>query len=90
MYSRATVVDCISVLWTMIFHASFLIKTCHHASNFYALNKHNNLVLILESNIGGLDIRPFLISVSAHVEKSLSMQVQRHDDVVTEGDMGKM
>lgn len=38
----------ISVLWTMIIHARFLIKTCHHASRFYALNKHNNLCICLE------------------------------------------
>lgn len=38
----------ISVLWTMIIHARFLIKTCHHASHFYALNKHNYLCICLE------------------------------------------
>lgn len=37
-----------SVLWTMIIHARFLIKTCHHASHFYALNKHNYLCICLE------------------------------------------
>lgn len=37
----------ISVLWTMIIHARFLIKTCHHASHFYALNKHNYLCIRL-------------------------------------------
>lgn len=38
----------IRVLWTMIIHARFLIKTCHHASHFYALNKHNYLCICLE------------------------------------------
>jgi len=35
----------ISVLWTMITHAWLLIKTCLHASHFYALNEHNNYYL---------------------------------------------
>lgn len=38
----------ISVLWTMIIHARFLIKTCHHASHSYALSKHNYLCICLE------------------------------------------
>lgn len=38
----------ISVLWTMVIHARFLIKTCHHASHFYALNKHIYLCICLE------------------------------------------
>lgn len=32
----------------MIIHARFLIKTCHHASHFYALSKHNYLCICLE------------------------------------------
>lgn len=36
----------------MIIHARFLIKTCHHASHFYALNKHNYLCICLEIFLG--------------------------------------
>ena len=72
----------ISVLWTMIIHARFLIKTCHHASHFYALNKHNYLCICLEIFLSKckplargdpLINRPLTNRCEAHVEKAFDV-----------------
>lgn len=57
----------------MITHAWFLVKTCLHASHFYALNEHNNYYLsgtrseqVTFSPSQNDD--PYPVSVKAHVE----------------------
>jgi len=70
-HRQATVVVCISVLWTMITHAKFLIKTCHHASHFYALNKHNNLLFIWRCVLGAPGYCPRSYRCESPCRKSL-------------------